>query len=154
MYVNFELDLQFHPSIPPCTALAELEHFQKFLTPSIVVEIFGSTNYLVKFKVRLCAGGDLQATELDTSTASLAARTFRALMAIAAAVDLEVRQYDAVNAFANGSLNEIIYFHFPESPWRCRGFDRRVAEKSFGKFFSSFIMGLRHVDEENVGLSD
>ena len=44
MYVNSELDLQFQPSIPPCTALTELERFLKFLTPSIVVKIVENTN--------------------------------------------------------------------------------------------------------------
>ena len=70
--------------------------------------------YLVKYKTRLCARGDLQRTEQDTFAAILAARIFRALMAIVAAFDLETRQYDAVNAFANSSIDEATYCKPPE----------------------------------------
>ena len=79
---------------------------------------FDTDGYLIKFKARICARGDLQATEQDTYAATLAARTFRALMAIAAAFNLEIKQYDAVNAFANSALNEEIYCLSPE------GFER------------------------------
>jgi hypothetical protein len=40
-------------------------------------------------------------TTEDTYAATLAIRIFRALMAIAAYFNIEVRQYDAVNAFTN-----------------------------------------------------
>jgi hypothetical protein len=56
---------------------------------------YDTDGYLDKFKARLCARGDLQATEQDNYAATLAAKTFRAIMAIAAAFDLEVFQYDA-----------------------------------------------------------
>jgi Reverse transcriptase (RNA-dependent DNA polymerase) len=79
---------------------------------------FDSDGYLLKFKARLCVRGDLQVTEQDTYAATLAARTFRALLAIAAAFDLEIRQYDVINAFTNSELNEEIYCQAPE------GFDR------------------------------
>jgi hypothetical protein len=46
--------------------------------------------YLTKFKARICVRGDLQPrTDKDTYAATLAARTFRALVAITAAYDLE-----------------------------------------------------------------
>jgi hypothetical protein len=48
-------------------------------------------SYLIKYKARLVARGDLQVTEADTYTTTLAARTFRALMAIAAVFQLEIR---------------------------------------------------------------
>ena len=51
---------------------------------------FDTDGYLQKFKARLCVRGDLQSTDQDTYAATLAARTLRALMAIAAAFDLEV----------------------------------------------------------------
>jgi Reverse transcriptase (RNA-dependent DNA polymerase) len=70
--------------------------------------------YLTKFKARLCVRGDLQSTEQDTYAATLAVRTFRALMAISAAFDLEIRQFDAINAFVNSKLNEDIYCYSPE----------------------------------------
>ena len=70
--------------------------------------------YLTKYKARLCARGDLQYTEQDTFAATLAARVFRALLAIVAAFDLETRQYDAVNAFANSPIDEPTYCLPPE----------------------------------------
>jgi Reverse transcriptase (RNA-dependent DNA polymerase) len=87
---------------------------------------FDTDGYLVKFKARLCVRGDLQTTEQDTYAATLAARSFRALMAILAAFDLEIRQYDAVNAFINADMNEEIYCLCPEGykeagmTWRLR----------------------------------
>lgn len=75
---------------------------------------FDTDGYLTKFKARLCVRGDLQSTEQDTYAATLAARTFRALMAISAAFDLEMRQYDAVNAFVNSRLDELIWCLPPE----------------------------------------
>jgi hypothetical protein len=52
---------------------------------------FDSDGYLQKLKAQLCVRGDLQITEEETYTVTLAARIFRALMAIAAAFDLEIR---------------------------------------------------------------
>ena len=65
---------------------------------------FDQDGYLVKYKARLVARGDLQYIFEDTYAATLAIQTFRAIMAIVAAFDLEMRQYDAVNAFANATL--------------------------------------------------
>lgn len=53
--------------------------------------------------------GDLQSTEQDTYVATLAVRTFRALTAISAAFNLEIRQFDAINVFVHSKLNEDIY---------------------------------------------
>jgi hypothetical protein len=58
--------------------------------------------------------GDFQTTANETYAATLAARTFRALMALAAAFNLELRQYDATNAFINTLLDEEIYVQCPE----------------------------------------
>ena len=38
-------------------------------------------------------------------------------MAITAAFDLEMRQYDAENAFINGPIDEDTYINCPEAPW-------------------------------------
>ena len=65
---------------------------------------FDQDGYLLKHKARLVARGDLQYTAEDTYAATLAAQTFRAVMAIVAAFDLDTRQYDAVTAFANALL--------------------------------------------------
>ena len=49
-----------------------------------------TNGYLVKFKARICVRGDLQPrNDRDTYAATLAARIFRALMAMTAAYDLE-----------------------------------------------------------------
>jgi Reverse transcriptase (RNA-dependent DNA polymerase) len=79
---------------------------------------FDTDGYLTKFKARVCVRGDLQETEQETYAATLAARTFRALMAIAAAFDLEMAQFDAVNAFVNSDIDEEILCFPPE------GFER------------------------------
>jgi hypothetical protein len=50
-----------------------------------------SDGYLQKLKARLYVRGDLQITKEETYAATLAAQIFRALMAIAAAFDLEIR---------------------------------------------------------------
>ena len=75
---------------------------------------FDDQGYLTKYKARLCARGDLQHTEQDTFAATVAARIFRALMALVAAFDLETRQYDAVNAFANSPIDEPVYCKVPQ----------------------------------------
>ena len=76
--------------------------------------------YLKTYRARLCVRGDLQQTQTDTYAATLAARIFRALAAIIAAFNLEIRQYDAVNAFPNSQIDELTYCYLPE------GFGKRV----------------------------
>jgi IS30 family transposase len=76
---------------------------------------FDTDGYLTKYKARLCVRGDLQQLTLqDTYAATLAARVFRTLMAIAAAFDLESEQWDAINAFINSLLDETVYIEFPD----------------------------------------
>lgn len=72
--------------------------------------------YLAKHKARLCVRGDLErlpSTE-ETFAATLAARVFRALMAIAAYFDLELQQLDAISAFTNSALRRKIYVRLPD----------------------------------------
>ena len=69
---------------------------------------FDENGFLTKFKARLVARGDLQYTEEDTYAATLTAQVFCAVIAIVAAFDLEIKQYDAVNAFPNAELPEPI----------------------------------------------
>jgi Reverse transcriptase (RNA-dependent DNA polymerase) len=84
---------------------------------------FDTDGYLTKFKARLCVRGDLQTTEQDTYAATLTTRMFQALMAIAAAFNLEASQFNAINAFINSDLNEEIYcqpskgYQRPDSTW-------------------------------------
>lgn len=52
---------------------------------------FDTDGHLTKFKSRLCVRGDIQSSEQDTYAATLAARMFRSLMALAAVFDQEIR---------------------------------------------------------------
>jgi hypothetical protein len=73
---------------------------------------------LVKCKARLCVRGDLQRkTDQDTRAATLAARSFRILIVIVAAFNLEIEQYNTINAFVNSFLNERVY----QEPGKFRG---------------------------------
>jgi hypothetical protein len=56
---------------------------------------------IYKFKARLVARGDLQQDYGNTYTATLAAKIFRCLIALAAAFDLELYHYNILNAFLN-----------------------------------------------------
>lgn len=85
---------------------------------------FDDEGFLTKLKARICVRGDLQFTDKDTYAATLAAKTFRCLMAMAAAFDMEVRQFDTINAFNNPRLpeNEQVYCRLPEGfeiPGQC-----------------------------------
>jgi hypothetical protein len=76
---------------------------------------FDSEGYLAKFKARIVVRGDLQrSSDLDTYAATLAAKVFRSLMAMAAHFDLDIWQFDAVNAFTNSSIDELVYVRYPE----------------------------------------
>ena len=69
----------------------------------------------MKYKARICIRGDLQECSIeDNYAATLAARTFQALMALTAVYDLEAHQFDAISAFTNSNLDEIIYIEFPD----------------------------------------
>ncbi|KAJ8113220.1 hypothetical protein OPT61_g4599 [Boeremia exigua] len=75
---------------------------------------FNKDGYLYKFKARLAVRGDLQQDYGDTYAATLAAKIFRCLIALAAAFDLELYQYDVLNAFLNAELNRRTYVRCPE----------------------------------------
>lgn len=90
--------------------------------------------FLKKLKARLCVRGDLQIMSMDdTYSATPAARSFRLLMALAAAFDLEVWQVDVVNAFANSLLDEIVYIEIPDGhPLRASGKVLRLIRALYG----------------------
>jgi hypothetical protein len=70
--------------------------------------------YLQKCKARLVVCGNQQAQgDLPTRADTLAGTTFRAMMAITAQFDLETRQLDAVNAFVNCRLDEVVFMRHP-----------------------------------------
>uniref|UniRef100_A0A093VHM0 Retrovirus-related Pol polyprotein from transposon TNT 1-94 n=1 Tax=Talaromyces marneffei PM1 TaxID=1077442 RepID=A0A093VHM0_TALMA len=62
----------------------------------------------LKCKARLVARGDQEKEDdmRDTYTATLAARSFRTLMSIYARFGLEIKGFDAVNAFVNAKIDE------------------------------------------------
>ena len=93
---------------------AEKENKSPIPTTWVFKYKFDDQGFLTKYKARLCAWGDLQNTEEDTYAATLAARIFRALMALTAAFVLKTRQYDAVNAFANSPIDEPTYCTPPQ----------------------------------------
>jgi hypothetical protein len=76
---------------------------------------FDKSGYLVKVKARLVVRGDQQTkTNLENTYAStLAAKSFRTLMAIAARFDLELIQWDVVNAFVHADLPHNVFMKMP-----------------------------------------
>lgn len=69
---------------------------------------------LTKFKARLVIRGDQQARDpRETYAATLAGMSFKILIAAAARFDLELLQYDAVNAFVHAEIDEVIYMQMP-----------------------------------------
>ena len=70
---------------------------------------------LIKCKARLVVRGDQQRniTSQDTYAATLAGRSFRMLMAIAAKYNLELKQYDVTNAFVHAVIDREIYMRMP-----------------------------------------
>ena len=120
---------------------------------------FDQDGFLIKHKARLVARGDLQYTAEDTYAATLAAQTFRAVTAIIAAFDLETRQYDAVNAFANAMLPNPIACYTAEGYERL-GFILWVEKALYGlktspilwyKDFTSTLedLGLNPISDTN-----
>jgi hypothetical protein len=88
----------------------------------VYVYKFDKNGYFTKCKARLVVRGDQQAKSIyeNTYASTLAGRSFRTLMAIAARFDLELIQYDAVNAFVNARLPYNIYMRMPPG-YRLRG---------------------------------
>ncbi|KAK1911223.1 hypothetical protein P3342_011825 [Pyrenophora teres f. teres] len=75
---------------------------------------FDEDGYLLKYKARLVVRGDLQEQYGDTYAATLAARLFRALMALACAFNLKAMQYDVPNAFLNANMDRTLYVRTPD----------------------------------------
>ncbi|KAL2137689.1 hypothetical protein VTI28DRAFT_8559 [Corynascus sepedonium] len=81
----------------------------------VYVYKFDKRGRFVKAKARLVVRGDQQPKNVTESNyaATLAGRSFRTLMAVAARFDLELIQYDAVNAFVNAKIDEDIFMRMP-----------------------------------------
>lgn len=73
-----------------------------------------SDGCLQKCKARLVVCGNQQEEgELPTKATTLASSAFRTLIALVAKFDLETIQMDAVNAFVNCDLDEVVYMRIP-----------------------------------------
>lgn len=81
----------------------------------VYVYKFDKHGWFTKCKARLVVRGDQQAksTHEETYASTLAGRSFRTLMAIAARFDLDLLQYDVVNAFVNAELKQDVYMRMP-----------------------------------------
>ena len=77
---------------------------------------FDKDGLLDKCKARICVRGDLQKLDTLQSTyaATLAARSFRTMMALAAQFDLEVKQFDVAQAFLNAELPGGVVCELPD----------------------------------------
>lgn len=75
---------------------------------------FDKYGWLTKVKARICIRGDLQTSATDTYAATLASRIFRTLIAIICAFDLEMRQYNIVNAFPHIPLYKKVFCKPPK----------------------------------------
>jgi hypothetical protein len=75
---------------------------------------FDKKGYLLKYKARLVVRRDLQEQYSDTYAATLAARLFRALIALACAFSLKAMQYNVPNAFLNALLDRTLYVRTPD----------------------------------------
>jgi Reverse transcriptase (RNA-dependent DNA polymerase) len=68
-------------------------------------------------------------TWANTRATTLAARVFRALMALVATFDLETCHLDSVNAFLNSPLAENVFCRFPDGfkkPGHCMKLNRAL----------------------------
>jgi Reverse transcriptase (RNA-dependent DNA polymerase) len=81
----------------------------------VYVYKFDKHGRLLKCKSRLVVRGDQQTKTSvgNTYAATLAVRSFRPLIAIAARFDLEPVQYDAANAFVNAKLEDKVFIRLP-----------------------------------------
>lgn len=67
---------------------------------------YDDEGYLLKHKAQICTRSDLlsQSHPMDTRATTLAARSFRLIMAIVAAIDLDTVQLGAVNEYLNAEM--------------------------------------------------
>jgi hypothetical protein len=99
---------------------------------------FDKDGYLDRYKARICVRGDLQPpTEKDKYAATLAARIFRALIAIMARFGLKAVQLDAVNAFINARLTRLSTV--------IRQMDLKCQESSIGYYWHCTDCHVHHL---------
>lgn len=81
----------------------------------VYVYKFDKHGRFLKAKARLVVRGDQQRGlhSEETYAATLAGKSFRTLIAVAAKFDLEMIQYDVVNAFCNAPINRDVFMRMP-----------------------------------------
>ncbi len=94
---------------------------------------FNTKGFFVKCKARLVVRGDQQKvnhTE-ENYAATLATRSFRAVLSIAARFNLEMKQFDAVNAFVNAKIHDDVFMELPVG-YRKRGRALKLNKALYG----------------------
>ncbi len=110
---------------------------------------FDEDGYLIRYKARLVVRGDLKPpSDQDTYAATLAIRVLRTLLAIVAYFDLEIWQFDAVSAFTNAPIDELVYVRYPEGFAR-QGWILKLLRALYGLpvspllWYNHLVAGLR-----------
>ena len=122
---NAAMRKEYHAVADRGTFVIEPRPYRHQVLPLIWVFTykFNMDSYLLKYKAQLCVQGDLQQQTIhDTYAATLAARSFRAVAALIAVFDLDAIQLDAINAFINSLLDEVVYCELPpgfQIPGKC-----------------------------------
>ncbi|RKF72339.1 Retrovirus-related Pol polyprotein from transposon RE2 [Golovinomyces cichoracearum] len=98
---------------------------------------FDSDGLLLKFKAKICVRGDLQSSEEETYAATLACQIFRAMMAITVTHDLELRQYDVLNAFVNSPIRGEVFC------LTLKGFEKEIDGSKAVLRFQKGLYGLK-----------
>jgi Reverse transcriptase (RNA-dependent DNA polymerase) len=106
-------------------------------------------------KARLVVRGDQQTNTIheDTYASTLAGRSFGTLMAIAARFDLELIQYDAVNAFVNADLKQNIYMRMPPG-YRKAGLILKLLKALYGLRVSLTLATRTYINAREIGLQE
>lgn len=88
-----------------------------------------ANGFVTEFKARMVVRGDMQQRSLiDYYTSTLSIKSVRVLLALAAALNLEARQYDVTAAFPHAELEETVYCKGPQLP---------------GEAYAEFVLLLR-----------
>lgn len=93
-----------------------------------------------KCKARLVVRGDQQARSQnhETYAATLAGRSFRTLIAIATRFDLELIQYDVVNAFVHAPIDQDVFMKMPDG-YRKKGTILQLNKALYGLRISPLL---------------
>jgi hypothetical protein len=98
--------------------LVELPKGKKAIGSKWVYKVkVDSSGKIEKYKARLCAKGFSQKEGIDyndTYAAVLKYKSKRIILMLAASMDYELKQLDAITAFLNGTLKEVVYMKQPE----------------------------------------